>query len=123
MTLGTHSTKSKHLYMSFCHTHITLYNYVYCYQNSVRNKLQTKYLKHTNNIHLSYRSFRVKKKTAILNIRIPDELILDLDSLIKKRIFKSRSEAIREFARVYVQEQEHTKQNAKNFELKGGDRW
>jgi len=65
----------------------------------------------------------VKKKITILNIRIPDELILDLDFLIKKRIFKSRSEAIREFARIYVQEQEHTKQNAKDFELKRGDRW
>lgn len=49
------------------------------------------------------------KKTQILNIRLPDEIILELDNLVKKKIFKSRSEAIREFARQYVQEQE--KQN------------
>ena len=77
----------------------------------------------TNDIHLSYRVLRVKKKTTVLNIRVPDELILDLDFLIEKRIFKSRSEAIREFARMYVHEQEHTQKNTKNFELKGGDGW
>ena len=59
-------------------------------------------------------------KTEVLNVRVPDELILDIDSLVKKRTFKSRSEAIREFAREYVQE--HEKQNAKGSG-RGGGRW
>lgn len=64
------------------------------------------------------------KKTEILNIRLPDELILELDNLVKKKIFKSRSEAVREFAREYVQEQELAapKQNAKKSEREG-ERW
>jgi metal-responsive CopG/Arc/MetJ family transcriptional regulator len=50
------------------------------------------------------------KKTEILNIRLPDELILELDQLVEKKVFKSRSEAIREFAREYVQSQLHTEE-------------
>jgi metal-responsive CopG/Arc/MetJ family transcriptional regulator len=41
----------------------------------------------------------------VLNIRLPEDLILELDSLVERRVFRSRSEAIREFAREYVQEQ------------------
>lgn len=64
------------------------------------------------------------KKTEVLNIRLPDELILELDTLVKKKIFKSRSEAVREFARMYVQEQDQhvTDKNAKKSEHRGG-RW
>ena len=64
------------------------------------------------------------KKTEVLNIRLPDELILELDTLVKKKIFKSRSEAVREFARMYVQEQDQhaTDKNAKKSEH-GGGRW
>ena len=40
----------------------------------------------------------------ILNIRIPSEIITWLDSLVAKGIYKSRSEAIREFCRQYVTE-------------------
>ena len=47
---------------------------------------------------------KLPRKTQILNIRLPEELILELDSLVQKKIFKSRSEAIREFTREYVQE-------------------
>jgi len=67
---------------------------------------------------------RVSKKSQVLNIRLPEELILELDNLVEKRIFKSRSEAIREFARQYVQEQQLyiTAKNAKNSEQEGG-RW
>jgi metal-responsive CopG/Arc/MetJ family transcriptional regulator len=60
------------------------------------------------------------KKTEILNIRLPDELILELDNLVEKKIFKSRSEAVREFAREYVQSQKHV-EKAKNEQ--GGERW
>ena len=63
------------------------------------------------------------KKTTVLNIRVPDELILELDQLIEKRIFKSRSEAIREFARVYVLEQEHIANAKQDFEQGGRGRW
>lgn len=61
-------------------------------------------------------------KTEVLNVRIPDELILELDALVGKRIFKSRSEAIREFAREYVQQQPMHVENAKVSE-RGGGRW
>lgn len=38
----------------------------------------------------------------IINVRIPREIADWLDFLVKKGIYKSRSEAIREFARDYV---------------------
>ena len=38
----------------------------------------------------------------ILNVRIPSEIVKWLDSLVEKGIYKSRSEAIREFCREYV---------------------
>jgi metal-responsive CopG/Arc/MetJ family transcriptional regulator len=59
----------------------------------------------------------------VLNVRVPDELILDIDSLVKKRIFKSRSEAIREFAREYVHEQEHVQEQNAKVSGRGGGRW
>jgi len=75
---------------------------------------------------LSYRVLRVAKNTEVLNIRLPDELILELDSLVKKKAFKSRSEAIREFTREYVQEQDlhATEEKAKHKKSgPGGGRW
>jgi metal-responsive CopG/Arc/MetJ family transcriptional regulator len=60
------------------------------------------------------------KRTEILNIRLPDELILELDSLVAKKVFKSRSEAIREFAREYVQSQLHSEEKKSGH---GGEGW
>ena len=62
--------------------------------------------------------------TEIVNVRVPKDLILEIDELVSKRVFNSRSEAIREFAREYVQEQAslHEKENAKSPE-RGGGRW
>ena len=40
----------------------------------------------------------------ILNVRLPKEITGWLDSLVKKGIYKSRSEAIREFSREYIKE-------------------
>ncbi len=40
----------------------------------------------------------------ILNVRLPKEITGWLDSLVKRGIFKSRSEAIREFSREFVLE-------------------
>jgi Arc/MetJ-type ribon-helix-helix transcriptional regulator len=37
-----------------------------------------------------------------VNVRLPDELLKILDSLVAKGIFSSRSEAIREFCREYA---------------------
>ena len=45
------------------------------------------------------------EKVEILNIRLPSKIIKWLDSLIKEGIYKSRSEAIRDFSREYVQKQ------------------
>jgi metal-responsive CopG/Arc/MetJ family transcriptional regulator len=64
----------------------------------------------------------VAKRTEILNIRLPDELILELDQLVNKKIFKSRSEAVREFAREYVQSQLHVEEKAKKSGH-GGEGW
>ncbi len=62
--------------------------------------------------------------TEIFNIRVPKDLILEIDGLVKRRVFNSRSEAIREFAREYVQEQSlhQETENAKISE-RGGRGW
>jgi metal-responsive CopG/Arc/MetJ family transcriptional regulator len=39
-----------------------------------------------------------------VNVRLPDELLSILDGIVKKGIFSSRSEAIREFCREYALE-------------------
>lgn len=67
-----------HLY-SKCHTNITQYTKTaVVYQNLTM------------------------KKVAVLNIRLPDEIISWLDVLVEKKIYNSRSEAVREFSRDYV---------------------
>jgi Arc/MetJ-type ribon-helix-helix transcriptional regulator len=38
----------------------------------------------------------------ILNVRLPKEITGWLDSLVQRGLYKSRSEAIREFAREFV---------------------
>jgi metal-responsive CopG/Arc/MetJ family transcriptional regulator len=42
------------------------------------------------------------KKVAVINVRLPDEIISWLDKLVDKKIFNSRSEAVREFSRDYL---------------------
>ncbi|NQU97889.1 ribbon-helix-helix protein, CopG family [Candidatus Woesearchaeota archaeon] len=42
------------------------------------------------------------KDMEIVNVRLPKEIVSILDSLVKKKLFLSRSEAIREFSREYV---------------------
>ncbi len=42
------------------------------------------------------------KKVAVINVRLPDEIISWLDVLVEKKIYNSRSEAVREFSRDYV---------------------
>ena len=42
----------------------------------------------------------------ILNVRLPREITDWLDSLVKKGIYKSRSEAIRDFAREFISKHE-----------------
>ncbi|MFH1850679.1 MAG: ribbon-helix-helix domain-containing protein [archaeon] len=41
-------------------------------------------------------------KIKVLNVRLPDEILEWIDALVARRIFKSRSEAIREFSREYL---------------------
>ena len=38
----------------------------------------------------------------ILNVRIPSGVVKWLDSLVEKGMYKSRSEAVREFCREYI---------------------
>lgn len=42
------------------------------------------------------------KDIDIVNVRLPNEIVSILDSLVKKNIYSSRSEAIREISREYV---------------------
>ncbi len=42
------------------------------------------------------------QKIHILNVRLPDEIIEWVDSLVKANIYGSRSEAVRDFIREYV---------------------
>ena len=41
-------------------------------------------------------------KVAVVNVRLPKEIVDWLDSLVAKDIYNSRSEAIRDFSRSYV---------------------
>lgn len=45
-------------------------------------------------------------ETEMLNIRLPDDVIRWLDSLVEKGIYSSRSEAIRDFLRDFVLQSE-----------------
>ena len=40
----------------------------------------------------------------VVNVRLPQTVIKQVDSLVEKNIFQSRSEAIRQFTREYVME-------------------
>ncbi len=47
-----------------------------------------------------------------VNVRIPDELLRIIDSLVTKGIFSSRAEAIREFLREYTLESKVTSEHS-----------
>ncbi|MBR9690614.1 ribbon-helix-helix protein, CopG family [Candidatus Woesearchaeota archaeon] len=51
---------------------------------------------------MSYICNTMVKHVEVINIRLPDELIKWIDSLVAKKIYKTRSEAIREFSREYI---------------------
>lgn len=42
------------------------------------------------------------KEVEVINIRLPEELVTWLDSLVDKKQYRNRSEAIREFTREYL---------------------
>jgi Arc/MetJ-type ribon-helix-helix transcriptional regulator len=44
----------------------------------------------------------MKQKVAVVNVRLPEEIISWIDFLVEKSIYNSRSEAVREFSREYV---------------------
>jgi len=44
----------------------------------------------------------MQKNIQILNVRLPEEIIKWIDTLVKANIYGSRSEAVREFLRDYV---------------------
>ncbi|MBN1377353.1 ribbon-helix-helix protein, CopG family [Candidatus Woesearchaeota archaeon] len=46
-----------------------------------------------------------EEKIEIINIRLPDKIISMLDSLVDEGLFNSRSEAVREFSREYIEEE------------------
>ena len=48
-------------------------------------------------------------KIKVLNIRLSNEMVSWLDSLIEDGIYKSRSEAIRGFIREFLEEQGESK--------------
>ena len=50
------------------------------------------------------------QKAEVINIRLPKEIVKQLDSLIDGNLYNTRSEIIRQFLREYVQEQRRTQQ-------------
>lgn len=49
---------------------------------------------------------RMTQKIHVLNVRLPNDVITWLDSLVKQGIYNSRSEAIRGFIREHLREVE-----------------
>ena len=47
----------------------------------------------------------MSKDIEIINVRLPDEIVLWLDSIVEKKLYRNRSEAIREFVRDYIERQ------------------
>jgi Arc/MetJ-type ribon-helix-helix transcriptional regulator len=45
---------------------------------------------------------KTEVKTEVLNVRLPDDIIKWIDSLVHKGIYNSRSEALRHFIREYI---------------------
>jgi Arc/MetJ-type ribon-helix-helix transcriptional regulator len=43
-----------------------------------------------------------KSPVKVLNVRLPDDVIAWLDSLVERGIYNNRSEAVRDFLRNYV---------------------
>jgi metal-responsive CopG/Arc/MetJ family transcriptional regulator len=46
----------------------------------------------------------VNDELETLNVRLPDELLKEIDDLVAKGVFSNRSEAVREFCRQYILE-------------------
>jgi len=44
------------------------------------------------------------QKISIMNVRLPEDIVSWLDTLVKKEIYGSRSEAVRDFLRDYLKE-------------------
>ena len=44
------------------------------------------------------------QKIHVMNVRLPDETISWIDSLVKKGVYNSRSEAIRDFLRDHMKD-------------------
>ena len=40
---------------------------------------------------------------AVVNVRLPEEIVSWLDTLVERRVYHSRSEAIRDFVREYLE--------------------
>lgn len=65
------------------------------------------------------------QKKEIVNVRVPEEIALWIDSLVEKKLFSSRSEVIRHFMREYVIEQKrnpdiNSSANIINLQSRGG---
>ena len=52
-------------------------------------------------------------KTEIVNVRLPKELLKKLDPLLQEKSYNTRSEAVRQFLREYVQEQREKRNGGK----------
>ncbi|MBU0756534.1 MAG: ribbon-helix-helix domain-containing protein [Nanoarchaeota archaeon] len=42
------------------------------------------------------------KKVVVVNVRLPENIISWIDSLVELNVYNSRSEAVREFSRRYI---------------------
>ena len=44
------------------------------------------------------------QKTEIINVRLPKEIVRQIDSIVEKKLYANRSEVIRQFLREYANE-------------------
>ncbi len=79
---------------------ITLFAPIFKYESSKNN---------TNIIHRTYKEMAGRNSVGrnstdihILNVRLPEEIVEWIDSLVDAGIYGSRSEVVREFIREYL---------------------
>ena len=56
----------------------------------------------TQQLHTGYRRITMNAKVTAFNVRLPEGIVIWLDSMVEKGVYKSRSEAIRDQVRSYI---------------------
>jgi Arc/MetJ-type ribon-helix-helix transcriptional regulator len=56
----------------------------------------------SNVLQINHMTKETEIVNEAINVRLPEELVNWIDSLVEKKLYRNRSEAIREFARDYI---------------------